>query len=103
MTDQINQENLKIKQEERHLRDEIFNLLRDLLVELTGNRYEDIHEDSLIFNELNLTEFDLQRIIKQIGTEIEINVDEMLEEVADEQIVTIADLLDLIVDEKDLG
>ena len=103
MTDQINQKNLKIKQEEHHLRDEIFNLLRDLLVELTGNRYEDIHEDSLIFNELNLTEFDLQRIIKQIGTEIEINVDEMLEEVADEQIITIADLLDLIVDEKDLG
>lgn len=103
MTDQINQENLKIKQEERHLRDEIFNLLRDLLVELTGNRYEDIHEDSLIFNELNLTEFDLQRIIKQIGTEIEINVEEMLEEVTDEQIVTIADLLDLIVDERDLG
>ena len=103
MTDQINQENLKIKQEERHLRDEIFNLLRDLLVELTGNRYEDIHEDSLIFNELNLTEFDLQRIIKQIGTEIEINVEEMLEEVTDEQIVTIADLLDLIGDERDLG
>lgn len=103
MSSQINKEELKISQNERHSREDVFNLLRDLLVELTGNRYEDIHEDSLIFNELNLTEFDLQRIVKQIGTKIEINIEEMLEEVVDEQVVTIADLLDLIIDEKDLG
>ena len=103
MTDFANKENLKLNLNERHTREDVFNLLRDLLVELTGNRYEDVREDSLIFNELNLTEFDLQRIIKQIGTEIEINVDEMLTEVINGQIVTIADLLDLIIDEKDLG
>lgn len=104
MMNLINEENLKLTQKnERHTREDVFNLLRDLLIELTGNRYEDIHENSLIFNELNLTEFDLQRIIKQMGMEIEINVDEMLEEVIGEQVVTIADLLDLIIDEKDLG
>ncbi|MDO5561305.1 MAG: hypothetical protein Q4G02_00835 [bacterium] len=88
---------------EQYTRDDVFNLLRDLLVELTDNRFEDIRENSLIYGELNLTEFDLQRIVKQIGAQIELDVDEMLAEVANEQIVTVADLLDLIIDEKDLG
>lgn len=88
---------------EQYTRSDVFNLLRDLLVELTDNRFEDIRENSLIYSELNLTEFDLQRIVKQIGAQIELDVDEMLAEVANEQIVTVADLLDLIIDEKDLG
>lgn len=88
---------------EKYTREDIFGLVRELLVELTDSRFEDIREDSLIYGELNLTEFDLQRIVKQIGAQIGLDVDEMLTEVTNEQITTIADLLDLIIDEKDLG
>ncbi len=84
-------------------REDIFNLLRQTLIELTDNQANDIRYDSLIFNELNLTEFDLQRIIKKIGTQIEIDIDNLLDDANREEIVTISDLIDLIVDEKDLG
>lgn len=93
----------KLEQSEHYTREDVFNLLRDLLVELTDNRYEDIREDSLIYGELNLTEYDLRRLIKQIGVQIEVNTDELTEEVIGDQIATVADLLDLIIDEKDLG
>ncbi len=100
---QITELTNKLKESEGYTREEVFDLLKESLVELTDNRGEDIREESLIYDELNLTEYDLQRLIKQIGTQVEINVDEMLKEAADEEVHTIADLLDLIIDEKDLG
>lgn len=99
----MNKEEQVQKITETYTRQDIFGLLQELLVELTDNRAEDIREDSLIYDELNLTEFDLQRIIQQIGTQIEIDTDEMMKEVTEEGVMTVADLLDLIVDEKDLG
>lgn len=99
----MNKEDQVQKTTETYTRQDIFGLLQELLVELTDNRAEDIREDSLIYDELNLTEFDLQRIIQQIGTQIEIDTDEMMKEVTEEGVMTVADLLDLIVDEKDLG
>lgn len=99
----MNKEEQVQKTTETYTRQDIFGLLQELLVELTDNRAEDIREDSLIYDELNLTEFDLQRIIQQIGTQIEIDTDEMMKEVTEEGVMTVADLLDLIVDEKDLG
>jgi len=84
-------------------REEVFELLRRNLAEMTDNRWEDIHEHSLIFGELNLTEYDLQRIIKQIGSEIEIDTDELLGEMKKESVETVADVVELLVDEKELG
>ncbi len=86
-----------------HDREEIFGLLQKILSEMTDNRLEDIKEESLIYNELNLTEFDLQRIIKEIGSKIEINVDELSQEVIADEVSTVAEVLDLIMDEKELG
>ena len=85
-------------------RSEIFALLQQILSEMTDNRVEDIREDSLVYNELNLTEFDLQRIIKEIGSKIEINTEELSQTIEEnDEISTVADVLDLIVDEKELG
>jgi hypothetical protein len=85
-------------------REEAFLLLREILSETTNNAVDDIYEESLVYDELNLTEFDLQRIIKEISKKVEvdaISLAEMATEV--EEIQTVGDLLDLIVDEKELG
>jgi len=85
-------------------RAEVFELLKEILSEVTDNKIEDIREDSLIFNELNLTDFDLQKIIKEIGNQIEIDVAKLSKNVVEnDEIVTAGDVLDLIVDEKELG
>lgn len=85
-------------------RAEVFELLKEILSEVTDNKIEDIREDSLIFNELNLTDFDLQKIIKEIGNQIEIDVVKLSKNVVEnDEIVTAGDVLDLIVDEKELG
>ncbi len=81
----------------------IFELLQESLAGITSNNLEDIKPESLIYNELNLTEFDLQRLVKELGNKVEINVEEMIETVTGEQITSVADLLDLLIDEKDLG
>ena len=86
-----------------HSREEVFTLLKQILAEMTDNKLEDIREDSLIYDELNLTEFDVQRIIKQVGLKIDVDVDELLEQVDKEDAETVADLVEMITDEKELG
>jgi type II secretory pathway component PulM len=85
-------------------REVILELLKQLLSEMTDNPLDDIREESLIYGELNLTEFDLQRIIKEIANKIEIDGEQLSEMVHNnEEIVSVRDVLDLIVDEKELG
>ncbi len=82
----------------------IWNLLGRVLSEATGNRLEDIHPESLVYSELNLTEYDLQLIIKKIAPELEIDGESLAEAiVGNDEVVTVADVLDLIMDEKELG
>jgi hypothetical protein len=86
------------------VREEIFTLLQKILSETTGNKLEDIREKSLVFNELNLTEYDVQRIIKEVGAHLEIDADSLNPAITDnDDITTVGDILDLIVDEKELG
>ena len=85
-------------------KDEILSLLRRIVSEDTGNRQEDIRPESLIYDELNLTEYDLQLIVKQIASQLEIDGDGMSEAIiGNEDIVRVADVVDLIMDEKELG
>jgi hypothetical protein len=85
------------------VRKEIFALLQKILSETTDNKLEDIRENSLIYSELNLTEYDVQRIIKEMGTRLEIDIDSLQAIVSNDDITTVGDILDLIVDEKELG
>jgi hypothetical protein len=86
------------------VREEIFALLKQVLSEATGNPWDEIREEAQIYSELNLTEFDLQRIIKEVGTKIEIDTQVVSESVeGNEEIVTVGDVLNLLVDEKELG
>jgi hypothetical protein len=85
------------------VRKEIFALLQKILSETTDNRLEDIRENSLIYSELNLTEYDVQRIIKEMGARLEIDIDSLQAIVSNDDITTVGDILDLIVDEKELG
>jgi hypothetical protein len=86
------------------VRQEIFSLFQKILSETTDNKLEDIRENSLIYNELNLTEYDVQRLIKEISTHLEIDTDSISQAVTDnDDITTVGDILDLIVDEKELG
>ena len=85
-------------------RAEILDLFRQTVSEMTGNRPEDIREDSLIYGELNLTEYDLQLIIKQIGKQIEIDAQSIEDMIAEnDNITTVTAVLDLLLDEKELG
>jgi hypothetical protein len=86
-------------------RTQIFTLVRGVLSETTGNRIEDIREESLIYNELNLTEFDLHRIIKEVGAMLELDVESLSETIkeTESEVTSVGDLVDLLVDEKELG
>ena len=96
---------MSITREQYQTRTKIFSLLRGVLSETTGNRIEDIREESLIYNELNLTEFDLRKIIKEMGVMLELDTQSLSETVteADNEVTTVGDLVDLLVDEKELG
>lgn len=87
-------------------REEIFALLRQSLSEKTDNRPEEIRENSLLFSELNLTEYDLARIVMEVGKNLELDTQELGEIIADREhheLETVADVVDLILDEKELG
>lgn len=91
----------KATQAERH---EVFGELRVLLSNSTGNRLEDIREDSQLYGDLNLTEYDLKRLTHELAAKYELDgeslYDTALENGEDQ---TVADLLDLVLEEKDLG
>lgn len=87
-------------------REEIFALLRQSLAEKTDNRPEEIRENSLLFSELNLTEYDLARIVMEVGKNLELDTQELGEIISDREhheLETVADVVDLILDEKELG
>ena len=87
-------------------REEVLSLLRQSLAEKTDNRPEEIRENSLLFSELNLTEYDLARIVMEVGNKLELDVavlEQMISEHEENDIVSVADVVDLLVDEKELG
>ncbi|MBQ6437774.1 hypothetical protein IJJ12_00130 [bacterium] len=82
----------------------VWQVFRQTLAEATGNQVEDVHQDSLIYDDLNLTEYDLQRLVRDVASKIDINAETIVEMIPDNpDIATVADVLDLIMDEKEFG
>jgi len=85
-------------------RQEVLGELRTLLSDSTGNRLEDIREDSQLYNDLNLTEYDLKRLSHELAGKYELNRESLYEEILEnDEGQTVADLLELVLEEKDLG
>jgi hypothetical protein len=95
---------MSISRQQYQARHEMFALLQDVLSEQSDNRREDIREETLVYSELNLTEFDLQRIIKQVGAKLQLDTESLALAIAgNEEISTVGDVLDILIDEKELG
>jgi hypothetical protein len=79
----------------------IFEQLRSIIAEMTGNEVMDIHPESALTDDLGIIfETDLPRIVKRINLEFEIALDQkaVLAEAA-----TVADILTMVTDEVELG
>jgi len=84
-----------------HTDSSTFEQLRTILAEVTGNEAADICPESILVDDLGMTDAaDLPRIIKRINREFDIRLD--LNQVAAET-ETVEDLLMLIIDETELG
>lgn len=78
-----------------------FDQLRSILAEVTGNEVGDIHPDSLLVDDLGMTDVaDMPRLIKRINRDFEITLNPT--HIADE-VESVEDLLTLIIDETELG
>lgn len=85
-------------------RAQLLGELRTMLSESTGNRLEDITEASSLYGDLNLTDYDLKRIIYELAPKFEVDADSMYETAREDgEGQTVGDLLDIIMEEKDLG
>jgi hypothetical protein len=81
--------------------DERFETLRTILSEMTGNDANDIHQESILTDDLGIVEeTDLPRIVKRVNRDFQINLNSMA--VVDE-VETVQDLLTMITDEAELG
>ncbi|MBP7768380.1 hypothetical protein KA082_00900 [Candidatus Woesebacteria bacterium] len=79
----------------------IFEQLRTIISELTGNDAGDIYPDSVLVDDLGIIpETDLPRIVKRINTEFEIVLDQKM---VLTEVETVSDLLTMITDEVELG
>lgn len=85
---------------------EIFNRLRQLLVELTGNDIEEVVPDADLEEDLGLNlDVDLTRIVERINQEFEIRLHEkaVYQELTEEAHASVAELAKLVYDEYELG
>ncbi|MBQ6449412.1 hypothetical protein IJJ08_00710 [bacterium] len=78
--------------------------LRLMLSDSTGNRLEDIREDSQLYGDLNLTEYDLKRLTHELAIKYELDGESLYESAMEnDEGQTVSDLLELVLEEKDLG
>lgn len=79
----------------------IFEQLRTIISEMTGNEVGDIYPESDLADDLGIiTETDLPRIVKRLNAEFEIALDP---KVVMAEAETVADILTMITDEVELG
>lgn len=79
----------------------IFEQLRTIIAELTGNDPADIHPESDLVDDLGIIpETDLPRIVKRVNNEFEIILDQ--KEIMTEA-QTVSDILTKVTDEVELG
>ena len=85
-------------------RREVLAELRTMLSDSTGNRLEDIRENSQLYGDLNLTEYDLKRLTHGLAIKYELDGESLYESAMENgESQTVSDLLDLVLEEKDLG
>ncbi|AKM81678.1 MAG: hypothetical protein UT13_C0001G0719 [Candidatus Pacebacteria bacterium GW2011_GWF2_38_9] len=85
---------------------EIFNRLRQLITDLTGNDIEEVIPDADLEEDLGLDlDVDIARLVDQINKEFEIELSEkaVYKELTEEAHATIAELAKLVYDEYELG
>lgn len=85
---------------------EIFNRLRQMLADLTGNHIEEILPDSDLEEDLGLDlDVDCGRLVDTINDEFEIELSEKIvyQELTEEAHASVAELAKLVYDECELG
>jgi acyl carrier protein len=85
---------------------EIFNQLRQLLTDITGNNIEEVVPDADLEEDLGLDlDVDLNRLVDRINKEFEIELNEktVYQELTEEAHASVAELAKLVYDEYELG
>ena len=86
---------------------EVFNKLRQLLTEITGNDIEEVVPDADLEEDLGLNlDIDAGRLVKRVNKEFEIELDEkaVFKELTEEaHHASVAELAKLVYDEYELG
>ncbi len=86
---------------------EVFNKLRQLLVDITGNDIEEVVPDADLEEDLGLNlDIDLSRLVDRINQEFEIELSEkaVFKELTEEaHHASVAELAKLVYDEYELG
>lgn len=85
---------------------EVFNRLRQLLTDITGNNIEEVVSDADLEEDLGLDlDVDLNRLVKRINKEFEIELNEktVYKELTEEAHASVAELAKLVYDEYELG
>lgn len=85
---------------------EVFNQLRQLLTDITGNNIEEVVPDADLEEDLGLDlDVDLNRLVDRINREFEIELNEkaVYKELTEEAHASVAELAKLVYDEYELG
>jgi len=85
---------------------EIFNRLRQLITEVTGNDIEEVIPDADLEEDLGLDlDVDTSRIVDRINQEFDIDLSEktVYKELTEEAHASVAELAKLVYDEYELG
>jgi len=85
---------------------EIFNRLRQLLVDITGNDIEEVVPGADLEEDLGLNlDVDLSRLVNRVNKEFEIELNEKIvyKELTEEAHASVAELAKLVYDEYELG
>lgn len=85
---------------------EVFNRLRQLLVDITGNDIDEVVPNADLEEDLGLNlDVDLSRLVSNVNKEFEIELDEKVvyKELTEEAYPSVAELAKLVYDEYELG
>ncbi|MDR0463392.1 MAG: hypothetical protein LBG64_04200 [Pseudomonadales bacterium] len=84
-------------------REEITNLVTTVLAEVTFNDPNDFQLQSVLAVELNLTKDDIVNATKKISQQLDISPNEIERAIGADEIETVADLVDAVIEEMELG
>lgn len=85
---------------------EVFNRLRQLLVDITGNDIDEVVPNADLEEDLGLNlDVDLSRLVSNVNKEFEIELNEKVvyKELTEEAYPSVAELAKLVYDEYELG